>query len=97
MKAACILSTENYCRKDNFEIVNEFPDEYIVWNIGRHNFPFKGYIPLAKPINIPHSVDLQSLKAIKVNNDMADFILKKASRRRIDKDAFECILSSFIR
>lgn len=43
------LVTNNYNRKDVFEIVEKFPNGYVIWNIGRRNFPFKGYIPLAKP------------------------------------------------
>ena len=36
-------------RTDKFKIVDTFPHGYIVWPIGRENFPFPGYIPLAKP------------------------------------------------
>ena len=36
-------------RTDKFKIVDTFPLGYIVWPIGRENFPFPGYIPLAKP------------------------------------------------
>ena len=35
-----ILVTENYNRKDIFEIVDEYPHGYIVWPIGRRNFLF---------------------------------------------------------
>lgn len=34
----------------NFKIVENFPAGAIVWNIGRHNFPFEGYIPVAYPL-----------------------------------------------
>ena len=92
------LVTEDYNRKDIFLIVDEFPCGYVVWNIGRGNFPFKGYIPLAKPTNTPYNIDLHSLKAIKVvDDDLADSILKDAGRRKIDKDEFQRIISNSIR
>lgn len=53
-----ILVTENYNRKDIFEIVDEYPHGYIVWPIGRRNFPFTGYVPLAKPTDEPYHLIL---------------------------------------
>lgn len=91
------LITEDYNRKDVFEIVDEFPRGYVIWNIGRRNFPFKGYIPLAKPTNVPYNIDLHSLKAIKIDDDLADSILKEAGRREINKDEFQRIISSLTR
>lgn len=91
------LIIEDYNRKDVFEIIDEFPHGYVVWNIGRRNFPFKGYIPLAKPTNVPYNIDLHSLKAIKTGDDLADYILKEAGRREINKDEFQRIISSLTR
>lgn len=91
------LVKEDYNRKDVFEIVDEFPCGYIIWNIGRFNFPFKGYIPLAKPTNIPFHIDLHSLKAIKVDDDLADSILKEAEHREIGKEEFKHIILSSTR
>ena len=82
-------------RYDIYDIVDEFPTGYIVWNIGRHNFPYPGYIPLAKPTDVPFHIDLHSLKAIRTDEALADYILKEAGRHRIDKDGFHDILSKY--
>lgn len=61
-----------------FEIVEEWPDGYIMWNIGRENFPHEGYIPLGKPIKDEYEfrvvLDLDSLVALKVKDE--DFALR---------------------
>ena len=92
-----IVVTENYNRKDIFEIVDEYPHGYIVWPIGRRNFPFTGYVPLAKPTDEPYHIDINTLKAIKVNDNVADHILNEASFRGVDKAKFHHIVSSFNR
>lgn len=67
---------------DEFEIVNEFPAGYQVWNIGRENFPFEGYIPLAKPDpNRRFYIIRSNMKALKcASEEDALHILKRASR-----------------
>lgn len=90
------LIREDYWHRDEFEIVNEFPNGYIVWNIGRENFPFPGYIPLAKPDDRPYYIKRKGLKTIKLNEDLADAILKEASSGRIgqiDKFMFDKLLA----
>ena len=85
------LITEDYYHKDEFEIVEEFPQGYVVWNIGRENFPFPGYLPLAKPLPNYH-IERSSLKTVKVDEALADVILKHASIGTfgvIDKYVFE--------
>lgn len=69
-------------RVDEFEIVYEFPAGYRVWNIGRENFPFEGYIPLAKPdSNRRFSIIQSNMKALKcASEEEALYILKRASR-----------------
>lgn len=56
-------------RTDRYRIVDHFPPGYIVWNIGRDNFPFEGYVPLARETDIPHHIDLKTLRALKVNDE----------------------------
>ena len=76
-------------RTDTFGIVDAFPPGYIVWNIGRHNFPFPGYVPLAKPSDKPHYIRLDSLRAIKVRDEQTALrILKAAAEREVDMDRF---------
>lgn len=78
-----------------FEIVKEFPRDYIVWNIGRHNFPFPEYVPLAKPSDIPFHIDLFSLKAIHMDEVLADYILREAHHRKIWQEEFLYILQKY--
>ena len=71
-----------YERVDRFEVVDEFPLGYIVWNIGRANFPHEEYIPLVKPDpNHKHWVLMKDMKALKCSSEEeALYILKRASR-----------------
>ena len=78
-----------YGRTDVYEIVDEYPKGYIVWNIGRHNFPHESYVPLAKPLEDCH-INPTTLKAIKVKDEeTALLILKEASRRGVDEKRFK--------
>ena len=51
-----------------FEIVNELPHGYKIWNIGRENFKFEKYIPLCQTYN-GCSVNVNTLKAFKVSSE----------------------------
>ncbi len=64
-----ITITHTYGRTDTFEIFNDFPAGYIVWNIGRGNFPFEGFVPIAKPASEPYHIDLGHLGAWKVKDE----------------------------
>lgn len=44
------VDNNGYGTIHTFEIVSEFPHGYIIWNIGRRNFPHEGYIPLVMQI-----------------------------------------------
>jgi len=72
---------EKYGLRDVFEIVDEFPQGYVVWNIGRANFPHPGYIPVARPdYCIPYRINRKYLKAVKCSDEgEALYILKCAS------------------
>ena len=54
--------------KHIFEVVKEIPRDYVVWNIGRHNFPFECYIPLCQE-DENYYVNTNTLKAIKVESE----------------------------
>lgn len=60
---------KKWFRVDEFEIVDEWPDGYFIWNIGRENFMYPEYIPLAKKGNLPYLVDLTCLKAFKCESE----------------------------
>lgn len=83
-----------FSRVDEFDIVDKFPDGYIVWCIGRDNFPYKGYIPLAKPTDIPYNIDLKTLNALKMDERLADDILSLAHRQEVNSLNFEDIILS---
>ena len=68
-----------------FKIVDEIPDGYVVWNIGRHNFPFEKMIPLCL-VDKNYNVDVEKLLAFEcVNEDVAFLIMKVAGRQTINK------------
>ena len=71
-----------------FEVVPDFPYGYIVWNIGRSNFPHEGFIPLCVADKNCH-VDLSSLKALEVGNEeFALALLKEAGKHTINRRDF---------
>ncbi len=79
-----------YGKEDVFEVVNEYPSGYVVWNIGRANFPHECYVPLAKPKGDPYHIDPDSLKAIKVKDEETALkILKYASCHGCDEKTFK--------
>jgi len=59
----------SYYRSDVFIKVDEWPEGYYVWPIGRHNFQFEGWLPLCKDSNLKHHVNINTLKAIKVKSE----------------------------
>lgn len=84
---------EKFGRKDVFEIVEEYPEGYIVWPIGRHNFQHPGYLPLAKIVGDGFHIDRNSLKAIRVDEDIANTILQEAIIRGVDKEKFKRMIA----
>lgn len=86
-KCTKIIDVKRY-RTDEFDVVYEFPETYVVWNIGRHNFQHPGYIPLAR-VDANHLVDLGSLKALYVGDEnLCLAILREAGRHGVNKDKF---------
>lgn len=82
------LTRTSWYRNDIFEIVDVFPAGYVLWNIGRDNFPFPCYIPLARP-NGKYTIDLTTLKTIKVSDEkMALHLMNISHRYTIDKNKF---------
>ena len=84
---------EKYGRRDVFEVAEEYPAGYIVWPIGRHNFQHPGFLPLAKTVDGGFNIDRNSLKAIKVDEDIADTILEEAIRRGVDEKKFKRMIA----
>ena len=63
------IINKKWYREDEYEIVDEWPAGYFIWNIGRENFMFPEYIPLAKKGNQPNHIDPTSLKAFKAPSE----------------------------
>jgi hypothetical protein len=85
---------KKWYRTDTFEVVDEFPSNYVVWNIGRQNFPHKGYIPLAEidsSFDDLYHIKTETLKTLFVGEELSDFIIESAGRKTINKKEFEKI------
>ena len=54
-----------------FEIVEEFPQGYILWLVSK-NYPDAGYIALAKPSNVPYNIIQDELKCMFIGEEMWD-------------------------
>lgn len=57
--------------KNNFEVVESIPQGYIIWNIGKNMID--GYLPIVEMDSDGYSVNIATMKAIKV--DEAQVIL----------------------
>lgn len=94
-----IVDTGWWGRVDEYEVVEEFPCGYVVWNIGRHNFQHKGFVPLAKQDpNCKYRVLLDGLKALKCKDEYeALYIMSKASEgsKSIDIIEFNRIMEEY--
>lgn len=65
-----------------YEVVDELPLGYQLWNIGRENFKFKKYIPLCQVVN-EHSINPNTLKALKVSSETFALELMDISIKKI--------------
>lgn len=87
-------------RADLYTVCDEFPEGYIVWNIGRRNFPHPTFIPLAIPTDEFH-ISLNGLKALKVESEeVALHILKAAGRGtygKIDRNNIGKVIADYKR
>ena len=60
-----------------FEIVDSIPAGYVVWNIGKNMTD--GWLPLCKVIPGTYSVEINTLCAIKVDNEEDLKVLREAA------------------
>ena len=84
-------------RNRNYKVVSsisEVPLGYVVWNIGRHNFPLRGYIPMCR-MNKAHeddfSIDINSLCAVPCQSEEQALEILKKSTREGTKTAYDLI------
>lgn len=92
-----IGKSEHFCgvtRTDKFEVVQDFIKGTIIWNVGRKNFDFRGYIPL---VNVDNDYNVVGTKyALKVGSEnLALYLLKQASYGTIDRDRFNELVEEF--
>lgn len=74
------ITVKDQFSENTFQLVDEFPLGYMVWNIGKHMAP--GYLPLCRmkyiqPFDGARQIEPDTLKAIKV--DGAEHIMKAVS------------------
>ena len=81
-------------RTDKFEVVQDFIKGTVIWNVGRENFNFKGYIPL---VNVDDNYNVVGTKyALKVGSEeLALYLLREASFGTIDQDKFNELVEKF--
>ena len=80
-------------QNDELGVVNDFPYGYVVWNIGRHNFPCECYVPIARYIG-DYRVDKP--KCIKVKDEQTALkIMDYASHCKgfVERDKFITLAS----
>ena len=79
-KGQTIVLSDNFGRDDVYKVEtdpNKLPLGYVVWNIGRHNFPIESYIPVCRAEGF--TVDTNTLIALKVPSEIiAQDILDKS-------------------
>lgn len=85
-----------YCGLHQFTTTEEFPEGYIVWNVGEYYAPC-GYIPLCKPkkeqsFDGYRAFEADSLLALPVSDEIRRITLRKAAKREIDREEFEAIM-----
>ena len=93
------LTSKTTHNTHTFEVVETFPHGYKVWNIGRRNFDFECYLPLAKPeptkCTFQKCIDSETLKAIKVTDEETALkILNLSSYEVVDKSRFEELITT---
>lgn len=94
---------ENRYRTDVFEVVDEFPAGYIIWNIGRENFNHECFIPLAQRVSNNkkgleyYHIKTDTLKALKVESEeLALFLMKYAHKvDSVNSSNFDQIVKEF--
>lgn len=82
-KGQTIVLSDNYGKNDVFRVetdINKLPLGYVVWNIGRHNFPIESYIPVCRVDGF--NVDTNTLVAFKVPSEtVAQDILDRSIQK----------------
>ena len=85
-----IIDKQTGCPAYEFEIVKGWPwGGYTVWNIGRANFQYPGYIPLAQEGDLPYHINPDTLKALYVGDEaLCLSILRYASKHGVSEKKY---------
>lgn len=70
-----MITNEKFGKVDVFEVVENIPEDYEVWNIGDNMND--GYLPLAKVKD--YGIDPSTLKAIKIDSSEELKLLREAA------------------
>ena len=92
MKRALLIDKTPFMPIREFEVVEEWPLGYFVWMIGRRNFQFPGYLPLAQEASEPYHVRTDTLKALYVGDEgLCEYIATKGHyiNGYVTEDAFK--------
>lgn len=77
-----------------FEVVDEFPDGYEIWAIGREHFDFEGCIPLCE-VGKDYSVNTDTLKTLKVKDEtLALALMDEAIKQGVNKDKYNKMIKA---
>ena len=80
------------CGTSWYTTTDEFPEDYLVWNIGEYHAP-AGMIPLCKlketqGFEDGRAIETDSLLALPVSDEVRQIVMKRAGRREIDRKAY---------
>lgn len=77
-----------------FDVVDEFPNGYEIWAIGREYFDFEGYIPLCE-VGKDYSVNTDTLKALKVKDEtLALALMDEAIKKGVNKNKYNKMIKA---
>jgi hypothetical protein len=90
---------KGYWRIDEYEIVTEWPwGGYVVWAIGRGNFPHPGYLPLAQPAQDEYHIRIDTLKALYVGDEaLCLAALDEAVEHGCDESGFKKLQKNLLK
>lgn len=80
-------------KRRTYRVVNsvlDVPMGYVIWNIGRHNFPLEGYVPMCRA-NQDFSIDVTTLCAVPCKSEEQALEIMKNSMRKGTITAYDLI------
>lgn len=88
------LTGVKYYEERTFKKVDEFPEGAVVWNIGRSNFPFPGFVPVAF-LKTEFYINPERLFAVRCKDEETALkVIKLGHHKRVTKSMFDKIINS---